>query len=775
MAGFFAYPESPKLIGNTIERAVARINQRGISKLESWRALDIPGHFIAEQVNEAIEACDFFVADVTRLNLNVTYEIGYAVAHRKTICLTRNSALQTDGPDSDVVGIYDTLGYGIYENAEQLADLITASLERAPLEISADQDQTQPAYVLELAHRTDWAVRMISRLNKARVFFRSFDPSEHSRMSGRRAIRDVAQSFGVLVPLLAPDIRDSDIHNLRASFVIGLALGLGKELVVLQEGEAPIAKDYRDFVAVTGDIGELDEAVEDFASRVFEALQIGSRPTVLQSPGFLANLNIGASAAENEFQSLGAYFVQTDGFRRARRGDARLVVGRKGAGKSALFFQIRDSVRQDRRSLVLDLKPDGYQLLKLKESVLRFLSEGSLEHTITAFWEYLLLLEVCGALLDADRTLHINNHRLFEPYRSLVAAFQNDTLELSRDFSERVGKLVERIADRFQEKYGVAADQRLTNGEITELIHNHDIRKLTSSLEDYLPLKEDIWILFDNIDKGWPPHGIGSADVRMVRALLEAARKLERNVQRAGGKMHTIIFLRNDVFELLMKETIDRGKESRVLLDWDDSDLLRELLRRRIANNKSEELGQLKFQEIWSRVAVTHIRGEETSQFLIDRSLMRPRNLLDLVSHCLGYAGNLGHDRVEADDILKGLKAYSNDLISDFDLEIRDVHPKAEQILYEFIGAKSLLSLDEVKALLAAGNVGPEEDAEIVELLLWYGFLGLIDKEGQQKFIYSYNYNMSVLRGVHKQLSHRGSRYVINPAFWEGLEIEVTE
>ena len=568
MAGFFAYPELPKSIGNTIERAVARIGQRGISTLETWKALDIPGHFIAEQVNEAIEACDFFVADVTRLNLNVTYEIGYAIAHRKPICLTRNSALQAEGPDSDVVGIYDTLGYVPYENAEQLADLVTASLECAPLEISPDLNQTPPAYVVELAHRTDWALRMISRLRKARVFFRSFDPREHSRMSGRQAIRDVAQSFGVLVPLLGPDIRDSEIHNLRASFVIGLALGLGKELTVLQEGEVPIAKDYRDFVTVTGQIGVLDEAVEDFASRVFEVLQIGSRPTVLQSPGFLANLNIGASAAENELQSLGAYFVQTDGFRRALRGDARLVVGRKGAGKSALFFQIRDSVRQDRRSVVLDLKPDGYRLLKLKESVLRFLSKGSLEHTITAFWEYLLLIEVCAALLDADRVLHMHDHRLFEPYRSLVEAFEQDTLDLSGDFSERIGKLVERIGERFQEKYGVSPDQRLTTGEITELIHSHDIRKLASSLDDYLPLKEDIWILFDNIDKGWPPHGIGSDDVRMVRALLEATRKLERSVQRAGGKMHTIVFLRNDVFELLMKETIDRGKESRVLLDW---------------------------------------------------------------------------------------------------------------------------------------------------------------------------------------------------------------
>ena len=115
-----------------------------------------------------------------------------------------------------------------------------------------------------------------------------------------------------------------------------------------------------------------------------------ARPTA----GLLASLNMGSSTAENEFVTLGEYYLQTDEFRRALRGEVRIVVGRKGSGKTAVFAQVRDRIRSDRKQIVLDLKPEGYQLVKFKEQVLDLLEEGTREHTVTAFWEYLLLLEV---------------------------------------------------------------------------------------------------------------------------------------------------------------------------------------------------------------------------------------------------------------------------------------------------------------------------------------------------------------------------------------------
>src|SRR3546814_12937673 len=91
-------------------------------------------------------------------------------------------------------------------------------------------------------------------------------------------------------------------------------------------------------------------------------------------------------------RDLERYYLETDQFLKSLRGEAHFVVGRKGSGKSAIFLQIRDAERDKNRNknIVLDLKPDGYKLIKFKERILQFLSEGTYQHTITAFWEYVL-------------------------------------------------------------------------------------------------------------------------------------------------------------------------------------------------------------------------------------------------------------------------------------------------------------------------------------------------------------------------------------------------
>ena len=64
---------------------------------------------------------------------------------------------------------------------------------------------------------------------------------------------------------------------------------------------------------------------------------------------------------------------------------------------------MRDKIRADKRNIVVDLKPEGYQLVKLKEEILTYLSAGARQHLITAFWEYLIFLEVAYKILEKDQ------------------------------------------------------------------------------------------------------------------------------------------------------------------------------------------------------------------------------------------------------------------------------------------------------------------------------------------------------------------------------------
>ena len=294
------------------------------------------------------------------------------------------------------------------------------------------------------------------------------------------------------------------------------------------------------------------------------------------------------------------------------------------------------------------------------------------------------------------------NHHLYEPYRRLAELYQSDEYISEGDFSERMTVLLERISHDYVAKFGMSPDTVLTQAEVTNLIYKHDVAALREHVRTYMSHKGELWVLIDNLDKGWPTHGVADEDLILIRALLEATRKLERDFQRTSQTCHTVVFLRNDVYEMLVRETPDRGKESKVALDWTDADLLREVLRRRIVYNQMNS--GLEFAHIWPRLCISHIKGEESSQYLIERSLMRPRCLIDLIEHCRGHAVNLQRDQIGPEDIAAGVITYSSDLLTDIGYEIQDVMPDADEILYAFVGEKRTMSTSNYSPMLSTAR-----------------------------------------------------------------------
>lgn len=769
--GFFAYASTPAEIGQTIESAVATSSRTNTKTVVStWRALDIVGHFISDEVLASIDAADFLVADISELNFNVTYEIGYALGKSKRVLFVKNKSLQSQGLKISDVGIFDTLGFQEYQNSLELSGFLNNASAWKSIDVSAALNLKAPVYLLDTPHKTDWSTRIISRIKKGGFIFRNFDPNETPRLSAYDAINQVAQSYGVVVPLLSTGATGAAIHNMRAAFIAGLADGMGKAMCILQSGDEPVPVDYRDFVQVTYHPNDVNRAIEVFASDVTQAFQQLEASGAKPERSFIKKLNLGATSAENEMRDLERYYLETDQFLKSLRGEAHLVVGRKGSGKSAIFLQIRDAERDKNRNknIVLDLKPDGYKLIKFKERILQFLSEGTYQHTITAFWEYVLLLEICYKILEKDKQRHIHDHRLYEGYRELAELYRREDYDSEGDFSERMSMLMEKIYSEYQSKYGSTESVNLSSFEVTELLYKHDVKQLKQKLGRYLENKQVLWLLFDNIDNGWPTSGLKHEDLLMVRALIDATRKIERQFSSDNIKVRSVVFLRNDVYELLVKETSDRGKEASVVLDWTDSDLLRELVRLRIVSNGLED--DLDFKSAWLRLFVSHYKGEETSQFLIERSLMRPRFLLNLINHCKSFAINLNHEIIEGSDIEKGIAAYSADLLRDIGYELQDVSDETDGLLYAFVASSADLSEQQVMDTLLKSGLDQQKASRAVDLLLWYGFLGIRINSDDPKFIYDFSYNKALMDGVKKN-SNQAVSLVINQAFWPALMI----
>ncbi len=767
MKAFYAYPSSLVDVTQVIHAAksILSVTTRDL-ELHLWEENDISGRPLTDPIFEGIAGADIFVADITAMNFNVTFEIGYAIGLGKRIYLTRDGNITRDRALADRIGIFDTLGFEVYTDEQNLSELFKTYRSDGGIPLRQTINFKAPVYVLQTP-QSNWAmIAITARIKKARLGFKGYLPTDEPRLSAVKAIDDISSCLGAVVPLLSTQFGDAEVHNIRAAFVGGLSVAMDKSTLLLQPNDGPAPLDVRDLVKTFNRAEDIADAIATFALEITERFQ-ADNPLPLPKGNFLAELSIGDSVAENEFQTLAEYYLRTDQYKRAARGEVNMVVGRKGTGKTALFSQLRNEKRTNVRNIVVDLKPEGYQLIRLKEDVLDYLAEGARTHLITALFEYLFYLEICYKLLEKDRDRHMRDGRLYEPYNKLLAVYETGSAG-EGDFSERLLGLSQQLIAAFKARFGTSSNQRLTATEVTELVHKRNIRDIRETLSAYLAFKNSVWVLFDNLDKGWSPHGLTTGDVMILRCLIDAARKIQRELQRDGHDFHCVVFVRNDVYQLLVEASADYGKESRAVLDWTDPDLLREVLRRRLIRNALPD--DTLFARVWSQICVSHYHGDETSQYLIDRSLMRPRNLIKLVAHCRGFAVGLERARIEEEDLEKGLRAYSIDLITEADQELTDILGADTDLIYHFIGEGQEFDQGKLESILSGAGVPADKTAKVIQFMLYYGFLGVRRGGENPRYIFDLGYDMKLLTTLAIKASDNLT-YVLNPAFHPGLNL----
>lgn len=765
---FVAYPSAPQDVGQVLER-VKREAEPPLT-VETWRRTDIGGEQLIKPIVEAIKSSDVIVADRTSLNFNVTYELGYALGLGKRVLPTVNRSFEADPDEARRVGIFDTLLYSEYSTSAEFLSLVSDAEPGRRFATNFPPDPS-PLYLVLPPVPDDDCNQLIARGNKAGLRTRTFDPTEQPRLSAIDAIRNVAGSAGVVLPLLSPERSGATIHNLRIAFVAGLSHALNKATLLLQKGDWATPLDVRDEVEAYQNDNRLRTVFQDFAERVHEA-RFSDRMPVAGPTNQLASLNLGDPAAENEEPTLEDYFLERDEFRQVLDGRANVVIGRKGSGKTAVFFQVRDRLRASRSNVVVDLAPESYQLRKLKDRVLRWLAAGSKEFLLAAFWEYVLLLEICSKILEKDREVHKRNYELFEPYQRLLAVFQAETAMAGINFADRLMRLIERIGSQYSSAFGERVDVDLSDPQVTTILYKTTLSDLRDSVTSYARNKGLVYVLFDNIDKAWNATGLEDSDVSMIRSLLDAGRKLGNDFRRSGIEFYCAVFLRNDIYDRLISYTPDRGKETRALVDWTQRDLLRHMIMKRLQYNFADTPTSV--EEAWNRVSVPLVSGEDSLNYLIARCLMRPRFLLALINHCKGNAINFGRSRIDETDIEKGLSLYSTDIVTEVGYEIRDVIPDAEDILYRFIGEPSQLRKSKILGLLGGHVSDGELLNSILELLLWHGVLGYRRARDESTFIYDVNYDLRRLTGLMAKVDGADPMMEINPAFWAHLEIVPT-
>lgn len=105
---FVAYPSRDDGLAATVMDAVRRVNALPLPlRYEPWPFNDVAGNPLVSPILEKIDDSPFVVADITYLNLNVVYEIGFAIGLCKRAFLVRHGGIEGDKEITKAVGISD--------------------------------------------------------------------------------------------------------------------------------------------------------------------------------------------------------------------------------------------------------------------------------------------------------------------------------------------------------------------------------------------------------------------------------------------------------------------------------------------------------------------------------------------------------------------------------------------------------------------------------------------------------------------------------------------
>jgi hypothetical protein len=288
-------------------------------------------------------------------------------------------------------------------------------------------------------------------------------------------------------------------------------------------------------------------------------------------------------------------------------------------------------------------------LSELREELLKVAAAGIFDHTIAAFWQYIIYAEILLKLRERLLPKAKYDMRLLNKIGDVEKRFGLTGEMVAGDFTARLAYAVRLVIDGLSK-----APTKDLRAHLTNLLFESSIPALRDTIVDLGTGLDEIVLLFDNLDKGWPARRVEPHDIRTIQHLLAVLNKVQRELERKDTEFQYMLFLRSDVYEKLVEETADRGKHNLITTDWSDKEQLTHLIHQRVIS----AIDPSSHEDAWRVANPTLADGRSAISHMIDSSLMRPRFLIELCERAISFAINRGHHAVTPADVQSALEQH---------------------------------------------------------------------------------------------------------------------
>lgn len=733
---FLAYPSRPPLIGDALERFREEVNTAGEVKVTSWKELSGGGRLIIDAITREIDRSDLVIADLTGLNFNVLFEVGYAIAKNKRLWFTLQEARARAVDAMDRFSVLSSYGQCRYSNSRQLVDAFYAARPIASLEQTILAESIVPRlgparddHVLycKLPQNDESCLRIEDRLRRKVVPFLTFDPAESPGESLEVFAPKLFNAKGVIVHVPSEGHHSAEGERAQHAIFAGFAHGLGKDLLILREAGGPSALDYRNIAKSYESASQASSIVDGWLTPIESAwVATEARRRVAQRrvdrTAILERFIPAEFVAENEEDVLGHYFVDTAAYKSALKGQTAVFVGRKGTGKTANLIRISQELAASGEALPVVIKPPSFEM----QAVVRRLSDSlTLDkhgYVLESLWKVLLVAEIAKVVESA--LLQSPGHQ--SQATRLTEILDRDNRALREDFAVRLERLVRKIDVHLVSPTPSSHDEGFQRG-ISEVMHSTIIRELRLAIGDVWQDGRRLAILVDNLDKAWDKAPDLDSVSQSLLALIGVPDRIVKDFARDDSRRRPIkislaLFLRSDIFQRVRANAQEPDKIVVHELRWNDPEMLLRVLENRVRFFGGDQF--LDPSDAWTKLLPPQVEGMPIKRWLIGQIVQRPRDLIYLFNNAVLVAINRGAPRIHEDHLLEARKAYSRWACTALQVENGIAANTLNDVMVEFLGVPAILSKEDV--LIRIRRVVPDSNVETAFVhLCKLGFLGL--------------------------------------------------
>lgn len=465
---------------------------------------------------------------------------------------------------------------------------------------------------------------------------------------------------------------------------------------------------------------------------------------------------LGDIRAEHDHAMLDRVFYETPEYRSLlEEHTRRIVVGRRGTGKSALFYKLQRHWSAAKTTTVV-LTPSETDFIGLRPFVSLFGEKPSyLRAACSLAWQYALLQEILTQLSDH--------------YKVRSESELRELADLARLWRQGGGSLASRLFRVLERKVDKTLPVESRVATLAQSLQLNDFTNLAKKAVDLS--RQNVHIIADRLDEAYEPDVTG---VAILTGLVYAFDKLSSSVPRTA----TTAFLRDNIFRAIQAQDPDysRNIEGDVLrLHWDEYHLFNMICNRlrAVFDIKTERNLQA-----WDTVTARDLKGIDGFRHCLRLTLYRPRDLLGLLNSAFNHARSHDRQTIVNEDVEASAREISCSRLDDLKKEYSEVVPGIARLLAGFASGKPVLFLNDVvhllNRLLEAEDLRPGEaqtfalitsPEDMVHTLFSVGFLG-VWKSTASSFVFCHD-------GKDPDFFVDSStRLLVHPCYWIALNLQ---